>query len=174
MAVLTALWCLNRVVQSSSCTLACCNRYRHVLLHVHGILAVSGMCYYRWSSVLLLMSPSFMSSQDMDTIQAVFKALDPGLTGKPVPERSYAEDCSFTYDSISKACDRFLIAHALGWFGKQIMLRDTWLCIWLSFVFEILEYLFTFLQPNFAECWWDHVSRRYGDDGLCHCVIVRA
>jgi phosphatidylserine synthase 2 len=94
----------------------------------------------------------------MDTIQIIFKALDPGLAGKPVPERSYAEDCSLTIPAFTNACDRFLIGHFLGWFLKCMMLRDPMLCHFLSFLFEILEYLFTYLQPNFAECWWDHVS----------------
>lgn len=93
----------------------------------------------------------------MDTIQAILKSLDPQLLGVPVPERSYAEDCTFSVPVVWAASDRFMISHFVGWWGKMLMLRDPNLCHFLSFTFEILEYLFTYLQPNFAECWWDHV-----------------
>jgi hypothetical protein len=59
-----------------------------------------------------------------------------------------------------KASDRFLVAHFVGWFVKTLMIRDPLMCHVLSFLFEILEYLFTHVQPNFAECWWDHVRVR--------------
>ncbi len=53
------------------------------------------------------------------------------------------------------------------------MIRDPLVCHILSFLFEILEYLFTFLQPNFAECWWDHVS--VAPSAACRrCVCVYA
>jgi phosphatidylserine synthase 2 len=28
--------------------------------------------------------------------------------------------------------------------------------MFISFLFEMMEYTFTYLQPNFNECWWDH------------------
>lgn len=52
-----------------------------------------------------------------------------------------------------------MIAHLLGWFGKAILLRDFYLCWFLSIMFEVLELSLQHLLPNFAECWWDHVSR---------------
>ena len=59
--------------------------------------------------------------------------------------------------SHQKSLDRFVVAHLLGWWGKTLMIRDPYVCHVVSFLFEILEYMFTFVQPNFAECWWDHV-----------------
>lgn len=56
------------------------------------------------------------------------------------------------------AVDEFVVAHALGWWGKALMLRDPWLAWLLSFMFEIVEYTLTHYLPNFNECWWDHVS----------------
>ena len=53
--------------------------------------------------------------------------------------------------------DEFVIAHALGWFGKAIIIRDYWLGWVLSVMFEVLEYSLQHQLPNFAECWWDHV-----------------
>jgi phosphatidylserine synthase 2 len=52
--------------------------------------------------------------------------------------------------------DIFVLAHVLGWVGKIVMFRDFKLCIVLSLLFELMEYTFEFLQPNFVECWWDH------------------
>ena len=52
-----------------------------------------------------------------------FKYIDIKL-GEPVPEKSYAEDCSFTFEAFSDKVDIFVIAHLLGWVGKAIVLRD--------------------------------------------------
>jgi hypothetical protein len=54
--------------------------------------------------------------------------------------------------------DIFVVAHALGWYGKSLIVRDYWLCWILSVTFELLEYSLAHHLNNFAECWWDHVS----------------
>lgn len=54
--------------------------------------------------------------------------------------------------------DIFVLAHILGWYGKAIILRDSWICWILSITFELLEYSLQHQLNNFAECWWDHVS----------------
>jgi len=54
------------------------------------------------------------------------------------------------------AIDIFCFAHALGWFGKAMVLRDYWFCWILSVAFELAEYSLQHQLPNFAECWWDH------------------
>lgn len=54
--------------------------------------------------------------------------------------------------------DVFVPTHFFGWWVKTLMLRDYWLCHTLSIVFELLEYTLEHQLPNFAECWWDHVS----------------
>lgn len=47
-------------------------------------------------------------------------------------------------------------------FGYQtLVLRDYWLCMVISIMFEILEYTLEHQLPNFSECWWDHVSSCY-------------
>ncbi|KAF7348190.1 Phosphatidylserine synthase 2 [Mycena sanguinolenta] len=72
------------------------------------------------------------------------------------PEKSYAEDCSFTFANLWGAIDIFCVAHALGWFGKAMILRDYWFCWILSIAFELAEYSLAHQLPNFNECWWDH------------------
>lgn len=57
----------------------------------------------------------FLLFQDLGTAQQMMTVLDPNL-GVPLPEKSYAEDCSFTFAtvwvrpsaSLSRACRRFL------------------------------------------------------------------
>lgn len=55
--------------------------------------------------------------------------------------------------------DIFVIAHAVGWFGKALILRDYWFCWIISIAFELCEYSLEHQLNNFAECWWDHVSK---------------
>jgi phosphatidylserine synthase 2 len=52
--------------------------------------------------------------------------------------------------------DEFVIAHVVGWAFKACMLRDVWISMAVSVLFELMEYTFVFIQPNFMECWWDH------------------
>lgn len=54
--------------------------------------------------------------------------------------------------------DIFVVAHAVGWFGKALILRDYWFCWIISIAFELCEYSLEHQLNNFAECWWDHVS----------------
>lgn len=39
------------------------------------------------------------------------------------------------------------------------MIRDWWMCMIISVMFEFLEYSLEHQLPNFSECWWDHVSK---------------
>ncbi|CAE6482472.1 unnamed protein product [Rhizoctonia solani] len=100
----------------------------------------------------------FLLFQDLDSARTMMTYLDPNL-GVPLPEKSYAEDCSLTTSNlwaIQNAIDIFCLAHALGWFGKALILRDYWFCWILSIAFEFAEYSLQHQLPNFAECWWDH------------------
>lgn len=45
-------------------------------------------------------------------------------------------------------------AHAFGWWAKMVMLRDWRLCWILGILWELLEYSFQHILPNFHECWW--------------------
>ena len=86
--------------------------------------------------------------------------------GKPLAERSYAEDCRvFTpehptsyFANISDAVfDVHFVAHLLGWWGKMLIMRD-WYVAWAcSIGFEICEISFRHWLNNFYECWWDHL-----------------
>jgi len=50
---------------------------------------------------------------------------------------------------------------------QTLILRDWWLCMVISVMFEVVEYTLEHQLPNFSECWWDHVSI----DSLC-CFLV--
>ncbi|KAH9841687.1 phosphatidylserine synthase 2 [Rhodofomes roseus] len=97
----------------------------------------------------------FLLFQDLDSARAMMKYLDPSL-GRPLPEKSYAENCDLTPQNVWNAIDIFCLAHALGWFGKALILRDYWFCWILSIAFEFAEYSLQHQLANFAECWWDH------------------
>lgn len=97
----------------------------------------------------------FLLFEDLDSARRMMKILDPSL-GVALPEKSYADDCSLTPQTIWNAIDVFCLAHTLGWFGKAMILRDYWFCWILSIAFELAEYSLQHQLPNFAECWWDH------------------
>lgn len=97
----------------------------------------------------------FLLFQDLNTARQYMVLLDSNL-GKPLPEKSYAEDCSLSIGTLWNALDIFCIAHTLGWFGKALILRDYWFCWILSIAFEFAEYSLQHQLANFAECWWDH------------------
>ncbi len=91
---------------------------------------------------------------------------DPKL-GKPLPERSYGEDCwLFTPEHPTSSMANFtdavfdvhFIAHLMGWWFKVLIIRDNKICWICSILFEILELTFRHWLPNFHECWWDHVT----------------
>ncbi|KAF5317800.1 hypothetical protein D9619_012676 [Psilocybe cf. subviscida] len=109
----------------------------------------------------------FLLFQDLNTARKMMTYIDSSL-GVPLPEKSYAEDCSLTPKALWNAFDIFCVAHTLGWFGKAMILRDYWFC-WvrfdycnpdsdgiLSIAFELAEYSLQHQLANFAECWWDH------------------
>jgi len=97
----------------------------------------------------------FLLFQDLGTARNMMTLIDPNL-GRPLPEKNYAENCDLTLHTIWNALDIFCVAHALGWFGKAMILRDYWFCWILSVAFELAEYSLQHQLPNFAECWWDH------------------
>ncbi|KAM4018106.1 phosphatidylserine synthase 2 isoform 2-T2 [Anomaloglossus baeobatrachus] len=91
------------------------------------------------------------------------KFIDPKL-GVPLPERDYGGNC-LIYDPNNKTdpyhnlwdkMDGFVPAHFLGWYIKTLMIRDWWMCMMISVMFEFLEYSLEHQLPNFSECWWDH------------------
>ncbi len=99
-------------------------------------------------------------TQPLSTLQKIAMLLDPvhatGASGPPLPEKSYGAMCAFSLQNLSGHCDIFILAHVFGWIAKALMFRDALVSVVLSILFELMEYTFEYLQPNFAECWWDH------------------
>ncbi|XP_042638047.1 phosphatidylserine synthase 2 [Orycteropus afer afer] len=105
----------------------------------------------------------FILFQTVHDGRQFLKYIDPRL-GVPLPERDYGGNC-LIYDADNKTdpfhnvwdkLDGFVPAHFLGWYLKTLMIRDWWMCIIISVMFEFLEYSLEHQLPNFSECWWDH------------------
>mmetsp|Transcript_1463 Transcript_1463/g.2644 ORF Transcript_1463/g.2644 Transcript_1463/m.2644 type:complete len:530 (-) Transcript_1463:23-1612(-) len=51
----------------------------------------------------------------------------------------------------------WFLSHALGWMGKMMIFRDWKVCLVAALFFEFTELTFTYVVPEFEECWWDSV-----------------
>ncbi|KAI9100975.1 phosphatidylserine synthase 2 [Phlyctochytrium arcticum] len=107
------------------------------------------------ASVVYQMILVFILFQSKHSMRQLLKNVDPSL-GVPLPEKSYADQCDLSLATLWDQMDVFVVAHALGWYAKAIVLRDYWFCWILSIMFEIMEYTLAHQLANFAECWWDH------------------
>lgn len=84
--------------------------------------------------------------------------------GKPLGEKSYAEDCRLytpenpkgAFYNLTSSIDIFVIAHFLGWTFKVWIFRNSVMAWTMSIAFEIMEWTMEVWLPNFKECWWDH------------------
>ncbi|KAL4622659.1 phosphatidylserine synthase 2-like [Arapaima gigas] len=107
----------------------------------------------------------FILFQTVHDGRQFMKYIDPKL-GVPLPERDYGGNCLIydpgneldPYHNVWDKMDGFVPAHFLGWYIKTLMIRDWWMCMIISVMFEFLEYSLEHQLPNFSECWWDHVS----------------
>ena len=99
-----------------------------------------------------------------DNLQIMLRDIFDSNLGKPLGEKSYAEDCrvftpenptSYFYNIVSSV-DMFVAAHFLGWTFKIIIFRNSAMAWTLSVGFEIMEWTMEVWLPNFKECWWDH------------------
>eukprot|EP00741_Cyanophora_paradoxa_P009312 tig00000144_g9020.t1 len=106
-------------------------------------------------AILYLLFLVFIAFQSKDDVRQWLRHLYPSLGTKP-EYRSYGEGCDKFETFKSTLFDEFVLAHLLGWWGKTVLLRDWWLCIVLSLLFEAWEFTFMHYLPNFIECWWDH------------------
>ncbi|XP_043562113.1 phosphatidylserine synthase 2 isoform X2 [Chiloscyllium plagiosum] len=105
----------------------------------------------------------FILFQTVQDGRQFMKFIDPKL-GVPLPERDYGGNCLIfdpgnktdPYHNIWDKLDGFVPAHFLGWYLKTLMIRDWWMCMIISVMFEFLEYSLEHQLPNFSECWWDH------------------
>lgn len=81
--------------------------------------------------------------------------------GKPLPERSYAEDCRIVVDGnifyFVSALDIFVAAHFFGYIIKMLIFRDWKVVTCISIGFEFIELSLQHVVLNFRECWWDHL-----------------
>ncbi len=102
---------------------------------------------------------AFALFQPVGVLQDMMQSLDPvhstGRHGQAL-EQTYGGACEFTVSNVYAATDRFVLAHFFGWAAKATMFRHVGISMVSSVLFELMEYTFEFLQPNFAECWWDH------------------
>ncbi|XP_074660680.1 phosphatidylserine synthase 2-like isoform X2 [Tubulanus polymorphus] len=105
----------------------------------------------------------FLLFQGVDNARQLLRYFDDEL-GKPLVEQDYGGNC-YLYDSskpddpfhnIRDKMDVFVSAHFIGWWCKTLVLRDYWLSMVISVMFEMLEYTLEHQLPNFSECWWDH------------------
>ncbi|PWA24509.1 hypothetical protein CCH79_00011736, partial [Gambusia affinis] len=105
----------------------------------------------------------FILFQTVHDGRQFMKYIDPKL-GVALPERDYGGNC-LIYDpgnatdpfhNLWDKMDGFVPAHFLGWYIKTLMIRDWWMCMMISVMFEFLEYSLEHQLPNFSECWWDH------------------
>ncbi|KAG5455703.1 MAG: phosphatidyl serine synthase-domain-containing protein, partial [Olpidium bornovanus] len=158
-------WCVHT---TSPCALASRHRLQRALSNVS--INIGGQCR---PLVVGVFDWVLYTKEDA---RKLFAFYDPNL-GVELPERSYADNCEITLSNImvrfrvalglrdpdclecsaaNNQLDIFVVAHAVGWFCKAIILRDYWLCWVLSVMFEIMEYSLQHHLPNFGECWWDH------------------
>lgn len=105
---------------------------------------------YLFAMILLLF-------QNVEDARKALAFIDPTLN-KPLQERSYANDCSFTWEAIWPTLnDRFIIAHFFGWLIISLVVRNRSICWISSILWEFIEISLTHMLPNFAECWWDQL-----------------
>ena len=114
-------------------------------------------------SIVYLLLLIFLLFQNHGDVRQLLTVFDPKL-GRPLPERTYAEDCRFyipentdnPFSNVIDKMDVFVPCHFFGWWVKALILRDFWILNLISFMFEAMEYLLEHQLPNFGECWWDH------------------
>lgn len=99
-----------------------------------------------------------------ENLQFILGRIYDNKLGKPLPEKSYADDCRVytpenpisSFYNITSAIDVFVAAHFLGWTFKIWIFRNSTMAWFLSIMFEIMEWTMEVWLPNFKECWWDH------------------
>jgi phosphatidylserine synthase 2 len=100
-----------------------------------------------------------------ENLQFVLQNIYDSSLGKPLGEKSYAEDCRvFTpenptsyFSNIVGSLDMFVLAHFFGWTFKIWIFRNSAMAWFLSIAFEVMEWTMDVWLPNFKECWWDHL-----------------
>ena len=99
-----------------------------------------------------------------ENLQYVLNRIYDNTLGKPLPEKSYAEDCRIytpenpkgAFYNLTSSVDIFVLAHFMGWTFKIWIFRNSTMAWIMSIAFEIMEWTMEVWLPNFKECWWDH------------------
>jgi len=120
------------------------------------------------TNLLYLLAIAFLYFHDVAYAREALRFFDRDL-GRPVVEGTHDASCELTPTNFYNALDHYALAHALGWFGKALILRDWWLLLILSVSFEMCEVTFSHVIPIFRECWWD----RWGLD-VFGCNLIGA
>ncbi|XP_014673444.1 PREDICTED: phosphatidylserine synthase 2-like [Priapulus caudatus] len=114
-------------------------------------------------SILYELALIFILFQTVGDARKLMVQMESSL-GKPLPEQSYGDDCTVydpnhpdgAFHNVWDKIDCFVPSHFIGWYAKTLIMRDYWLCMVISIMFEVLEYTLEHQLPNFSECWWDH------------------
>ena len=119
------------------------------------------------AGILYLLFLAFLLPFDLPTSRRFVSHIHPMLGKKQPQLLGYAEDCRlfppdvdsiFSYPIVKMALfDEYMIAHALGYIIKALIVRDWRVLCLLSFGFEVLEVSFQHALPNLNECWWDRL-----------------
>lgn len=103
--------------------------------------------------MLLLVFILFQSYKDVRKM--LFWAFPDLETYDPI-EKEYAVNCSdINFERIWGHMDWFAFCHFGGWALKAMLMRHFGILWTISIMWEITEFFFIHLLPNFAECWWD-------------------
>jgi len=142
-----------------------------VLIRPHPVLWFVGHCLFFLTlrrrlitgvGILYLLALTFMLQLKVEDARDVVHKIFSDA-GRPLPERSYAANCSlydfdkgvWTLDTVKATLmDEFIIAHLLGWYFSALMIRDVRLCLFLSVGFEIVEVSLQHWLDNFRVRFW--------------------
>lgn len=95
---------------------------------------------------------------DVDTYSRTVRSVFPQSNQAVSLRTEYGVNCDpVTWQKIYTHLDIFAVAHLVGCAFKAIIFRQ-YEILWIySIVWEMTEYCFVHLLPNFAECWWDRI-----------------
>lgn len=96
-------------------------------------------------------------TQDYSTIKSKILVIYPDLKDFHIDkEKEYGVNCSdISVERVWNSLDVFAWGHFLGWTAKAVLVRHYGICWTISVTWEITEWAFAHLLPNFIECWWD-------------------
>jgi len=105
-------------------------------------------------SVLLV----FIAFQDYQTARAILIFCFPDLKNFTIDMDvgQWGQNCDdLSLANLYNSVDFFCFAHFAGWAMKALLVRHYGVLWTISVMWEITEWCFCHLLPNFAECWWD-------------------